>query len=30
MGVALEETQMLVQSSLLERVYEAQKHDRLL
>jgi hypothetical protein len=30
MGVAHEETQMLVQSSLLERVYEAQKHDRLL
>ena len=30
MGVARQETQMIVQSSLLERVYEAQKHDRLL
>jgi hypothetical protein len=30
MGVAHEENQMLVQSSLLECVYEAQKHDHLL
>ena len=30
MGVARQETQMIVQSSLLEHVYEAQKRDRLL
>lgn len=30
MGTACEETQMLIQSSLLDRVRDAQQHDRLL